>query len=149
MRMRFDRWAVHAAGVALVTVIGFTVPHAQEKPTVKRVPAQPIASVEGVDSYREYCAVCHGSDARGSGPAARALKIPPSDLTRIAQRNGGKFPTEQVRGVILGDAQVPAHGERDMPIWGKVFRSFGGPDDQTHKLRVQNLVKYLESLQVK
>jgi mono/diheme cytochrome c family protein len=106
-------------------------------------------SVEGIDNYREYCAVCHGTDGRGNGPAAPALKMPPTDLTRIAQRRNGKFPTDDVRGTILGERAVTAHGERDMPTWGRVFRSFGtGPDDQTYKLRVQNLVKYLESIQV-
>ena len=112
--------------------------------------AQAINSVEGKDNYQEYCAVCHGTDAKGNGPAAPALKIPPADLTTIAKRRKGVFPSVEVRSIIEGSPEMTAHGKREMPMWGSVFRSVGaGTDDRTALLRVQNLVKYLETLQVK
>jgi mono/diheme cytochrome c family protein len=39
--------------------------------------------------FRSYCAVCHGLDAKGSGPAAPALKMEPADLTTLAKENQG------------------------------------------------------------
>jgi mono/diheme cytochrome c family protein len=39
--------------------------------------------------FVRYCSACHGVEGRGDGPAASALRTPPADLTRIAQRRGG------------------------------------------------------------
>src|SRR5215467_6635716 len=72
-----------------------------------------IPSLKGPDLFRDYCAACHGQDAKGDGPAAAALNSKVPDLTTIAQRNGGVFPEAKVRSVIAGDANVVAHGSRD------------------------------------
>jgi mono/diheme cytochrome c family protein len=151
MTTRLCNWAARTAATGLVTLVSFGMAaFAQEKPTIKKVPAQSITSVEGVDSYREYCAVCHGKDAKGNGPAAAALKMPPTDLTTIAKRRGGKYPALEVQATITGDRAITAHGDPDMPMWGPVFKSFGASaEDQSYRLRIQNLVKYLESVQVK
>ena len=123
---------------------------AQDTPTIKRVPAQSIRSVEGKDNYQEYCAVCHGKEGKGDGPAAPALKTPPADLTTIANRRQGKFPSVEVKSIIEGERDLPAHGDRDMPMWGSVFRRLGaGPGDRTPEMRIQNLMQYLESLHAK
>jgi mono/diheme cytochrome c family protein len=146
MTMRFSLWLV-AVGLVAGTLGAMA---AQDKPTIKKVPAQAIPSVEGKDNYQEYCAVCHGKDAKGNGPAARALKTPPADLTTIAKRRDGKFPALEVKSIIEGERELPAHGARDMPMWGSVFRGISsGPGDRTPDMRVQNLTRYLESLQVK
>src|SRR6266566_6833495 len=58
--------------------------------------------VEGVKIFRYYCAACHGADGRGHGPASVALKHAVPDLTLISQRNGGKFPRQQVKDIIEG-----------------------------------------------
>lgn len=80
------------------------------------------AQQEKVDlAKREFersCAVCHGADAKGSGPYTPYLKTTPPDLTVLAKKNGGIFPTERVHQVIDGRAQVGAHGPREMPVWG-------------------------------
>lgn len=116
---------------------------------IKRETARPLASVDGKESYAAYCAVCHGRDGAGNGPAASALKVAPTDLTRIAARNNGKFDAHKVEQLILGKSKVPpSHGAPDMPIWGPVFHSMS-PDRAAESLRVQNLVGYLESIQAK
>jgi len=96
--------------------------------------------------YRAYCAVCHGADAKGNGPAAPALKVAPGDLTLMSRRNGGKFPDFKVHNIIQGDGTVVAHGSREMPIWGDVFREMNR-DESKVALRVHNLTQYLASLQ--
>ena len=97
--------------------------------------------------FRAYCAACHGVDGKGGGPASSALKSVPGDLTQLARRNAGKFPELRVFGAINGDVQVPAHGSKDMPVWGAVFRQMGGSDGSGAKLRIRNLTRYIESLQ--
>jgi mono/diheme cytochrome c family protein len=107
-----------------------------------------IGSVEGPDLFRAYCAPCHGADGKGNGPAVAALKAKPPDLTTINRRSGGKFPTERVREVIAGDDRIAAHGSREMPIWGPIFHQVERDRDWGY-VRLENLTKYLESIQSK
>lgn len=62
----------------------------------------PDGRVAGRALYDQYCASCHGRDGAGDGPSAGALTKRPADLTRIAERNGGVFPTIRVMSVIDG-----------------------------------------------
>ena len=120
---------------------------AQEKPPIRYSQPEQTSPTNGAEMFRAYCAVCHGTDATGGGPAAAALKKAPADLTQLSRKNGGKFPKLRVENVIQGADVVASHGSRDMPIWGVVFRSLGA--DFTVKLRVENLSNYIESLQRK
>lgn len=140
-----------ASALALAWVLGTALsaqtPAGQTQvPKVKAVRAVPIASVEGRDNYAAYCAVCHGLDARGNGPAAPAMKMPVADLTSIAKRHGGKFDAVEVEYIIkgIGKTESPAHGVEEMPIWGDVFRH---DEKNVTALRIRNLVKYVESIQ--
>jgi mono/diheme cytochrome c family protein len=130
-----------------LTFLAVALASAQNK-TVKMVPLQPTATLEGADSFNQYCAVCHGKDGRGGGPAADALKKRPADLTQIARRNNGKFNDLIVQNVINGNDVLVAHGSRDMPVWGELFKSVSG-DASTRRLRVYSLVKYIEEMQAK
>jgi mono/diheme cytochrome c family protein len=105
-----------------------------------------IRSVEGPDLFQSYCASCHGSDAKGAGPAAVALKAKVPDLTLLAQKNGGVFPVMRVRQVIMGDVPALAHGSRAMPIWGPIFHQVEADMDWGN-VRLSNLVQYLQSIQ--
>jgi len=105
-------------------------------------------SLSGPEMYKTWCATCHGVDGKGNGPAAAALKKAPADLTALAKNNHGKFPTERVRDFIEGKDVVPAHGSREMPIWGDIFRTIADTP-QAVTYRVVTLSTYLESLQVK
>jgi mono/diheme cytochrome c family protein len=131
----------------VVGVAGQTQPDQQAVPKVKSVTTSPIVSIEGKDNFDAYCAVCHGHDGKGQGPAAPAMKVAVPDLTMIAKRNNGKFDTAHVEYIVrgVGKTSTPAHGVEAMPIWGDVFRS---EDRAKAKLRIENLVKYVQSLQV-
>lgn len=122
---------------------------AQSKPTIKQVPPTRTSASSGAEMYRTYCAVCHGMDLKGKGPASPALKVQATDLTALAKNNGGKFPELKVYNSIRGEVGVAAHGSKDMPIWGDVFRDLGRGDSAETNLRLRNLTKHIESLQAK
>jgi mono/diheme cytochrome c family protein len=103
---------------------------------------------KGPELFRAHCAACHGSDAKGGGPMALALKAKVPDLTVLAKKNGGRFPSARVSYTIMGDGVVMSHGSREMPIWGPIFHQIES-DQDFGAVRLQNLVKYLESIQAK
>jgi mono/diheme cytochrome c family protein len=85
--------------IVIATVLVVPLSLAQNPKAQEDQPTRSIDSIQGSALYRAYCAVCHGSETRGSGPMAKPLKKAPTDLTRIAARNGGAFPLARVRGV--------------------------------------------------
>lgn len=108
-----------------------------------------IDSMAGRDLFQFYCATCHGPDGRGKGPVGAALKTPPADLTKIAERRGGAFPRAELVGFVSeGPALIAAHGTIDMPVWGPIFRGLDSSDARA-RIRIDNLVAYLESIQTK
>jgi mono/diheme cytochrome c family protein len=105
--------------------------------------------VAGSDSFRFYCASCHGTTGKGDGPAASALKTRPPDLTSLARQNGGTFPRDRVRDLVTGTAgPLAAHGSRDMLMWGGMFWGLD-PSDPRVRLRIESIVGHVESLQVR
>lgn len=134
----------------LVVSLGSFVagPIVAQTKVIKEVPAHMTRTLDGQELYREYCAVCHGVDAKGSGPAADALKKSPSDLTQLSRKNGGKFPTLAVQMNIKGSNGTVEHGTREMPMWGSIFSGLGQYRD-TGELRVMSLLKYIEQIQAK
>ena len=116
---------------------------------VKHVPIKPTSAASGQEMYKTYCAVCHGLTGKGDGPAASALKVPPSDLTALAKGNGGKYPALKVSAVIRGENVLAAHGSKDMPVWGNLFWQMSGGHASEVQQRVSNLNKHLESMQLK
>jgi mono/diheme cytochrome c family protein len=100
--------------------------------------------------YRTYCASCHGVTARGDGPVASEMNRKPSNLTEMAKRNGGQFPSELAFRAIDGRQPVRGHGGPDMPVWGDVFiRSRDAGDAERAKAMIQSLVEFLDSIQLR
>ncbi|PYT71329.1 MAG: hypothetical protein DMG39_13300 [Acidobacteria bacterium] len=123
---------------------------AQEKPIIKKTFMKQTSSVSGKETYTEYCAACHGADAKGTGPEAAALKTPPPDLTTLAKRSqDGKFPRDRVATLLRSGTEVAAYGSSDMPIWGPLFKSLDPTHDIAVPQRIRNLNDYLVSLQAK
>jgi mono/diheme cytochrome c family protein len=124
---------------------------ATQQASVNNVPIQHISPADGEKMYATYCAVCHGTDGTGTGPAATALKNPPTDLSTSAKFNHGKFPFSHVQQSILGDASMTAeHGHTDMPVWRGLFYSLCSgrnmEEAEVHQ-RVVNLSQYIGTLQ--
>jgi mono/diheme cytochrome c family protein len=134
--------AVLVASAVLVMAQG-------QAPVVKHVPIKPTNPASGQEMFKNYCAVCHGQDAKGNGPAASAMKVPPTDLTALAQKNGGKYPAMHVSSVVRGEADLPAHGSKDMPVWGPLFLRLSQGHEPEVQQRIANLNQYIESLQAK
>ena len=98
--------------------------------------------------FLNYCASCHGRDGTGGGPASTRFRARAMDLTILADRNKGKFPSERVKAIIRGDIPVPRHGSKSMPVWGPWLRYLGGGTCGEVTVRIDNLSQYIESLQV-
>lgn len=97
------------------------------------------------EDYRRACASCHGEDGRGT-PESRA-----PDLTRLAERLGPEFSRRWIADVITGDRPLPAHGRREMPVWGIRFGRVESGAEAAAALwaerRLNALAAYVESLQ--
>jgi len=132
------------AMLGVVVLVSALPNFAQEKKTEMKY----TSSLSGQVMFQTWCATCHGTDAKGNGPTVAALKKAPPDLTQLTKENHGKFPTERVRGYIdgTGAASTPAHGSREMPVWGDALRGLdSSPGGITY--RVVTLAAYVESLQ--
>jgi|SRR5271165_4755066 len=124
--------------------------NAQDQPKkIEHTAVAPTSPASGAEMFMSYCASCHGKDAKGDGPAASALKVAPANLTILAKSNGGKYPSNKVTAILSGQADLAAHGNKEMPVWGAVFWRMSGGHEAEVQQRVANLNRYLESLQVK
>ena len=120
----------------------------------------------GKAEFQSSCASCHGTDGKGKGPVSEQLKVPPPDLTMLAKNNNGVFPTNSAYEIIYGLKTIPAHGTREMPIWGYRFYPMTnlphdvdlsywkmfGPDqssDVVVRTRILAVVDYLSRIQLK
>ena len=111
-------------------------------------PARQDAGRTAQQLYQTYCASCHGTAGRGDGPMAAYLKVPPANLTTIAARARGVFPSEVVLHIVDGRRAVKTHGDSSMPIWGDAFSLSGSADSDTATAeKIRRLVAYVESIQ--
>jgi mono/diheme cytochrome c family protein len=110
----------------------------------------------GRQTYLTYCASCHGVAGKGDGPMLRHLVQAPSDLTLLAKRHGGVFPSLRVADSIDGRSspQSGPHGTREMPVWGTVFRAPPAPGapaprdpERQARQRMVDLLEYLARIQ--
>jgi mono/diheme cytochrome c family protein len=103
--------------------------------------------VRGRELFNNHCASCHGSTGVGNGPLATAMRRSPPDVTALALSNGGIFPADRIRRIVDGRA-VEAHGDREMPVWGDVFKtSTAAHGDDSASARIAAILKYLASIQ--
>lgn len=112
---------------------------------------------KGELEFRLYCAQCHGMEATGNGPVAKALRKRPANLRTLTKNHGGVFPEQEIRDFVDGTKEMAAHGDREMPIWGLAFQYRGGPVGAIHgpppaseaevDQRISLLVDYIRSIQ--
>ena len=145
-KSKIGRGALAVGLVAALSLIatGVVLAQGEDAQESKRV-------ARGKVSYNTFCRSCHGELGRGDGSVAETLEVPPADLTLIARRNGGEFPRRAVTRTIDGRKEVRGHGSREMPVWGRSFQDPGRDARQETDVlrRIDDLVAYLDSLQVK
>jgi len=144
--------ALLLCGGLLACVVAAQTPSSKPDPRAEET-RRIVTSLDGSTLYKTYCAVCHGPGAKGDGPMAKMLVAKTPDLTRVAERHGGKFPRPLMEGVISGEtlpaAGLPSgHGTREMPVWGPIFSQVSW-DTDLGRVRVDNLARYIETLQTK
>jgi mono/diheme cytochrome c family protein len=113
----------------------------------------------GKAEYEQKCVICHGILGKGDGVYGQMLKKPATDLTVLSKNNGGVFPFARVFETIEGTHELKAHGTREMPIWGKEYRSSKYYDDYLYeegmdrayyaRSRILALTEYIYRLQRK
>lgn len=109
-----------------------------------------LNDLSGPELFARFCASCHGDQARGDGPVASSLAVRVPDLTRLAERNGGRFPADDVLQFIDGRIDVMAHGPRTMPVWGYELWWEGGADrlaEADTRVLLTRLVEFLRTQQ--
>ena len=143
-RKRMQRFGL-AMVVLWWTLLGMALAAEQQPPLI---PGETVSA--GQQYFMRYCSACHGVAGRGDGPATSSLRTPPADLTRIAQRRGGHFPVAEIAAYIDGRTVVPAHGSREMPIWGERFGEMvggGSIGEEVVRGNLLVLIEYLQAIQ--
>lgn len=109
----------------------------------------------GAEDFAMLCSPCHGASGSGDGELAAELTQKPADLTGLAARNGGVFPTGPVMAQIWGYAEG-TKGDvagRVMPDFGALLASdtvlFDAGDGISTPTpsRLVELALYLKTLQ--
>ena len=144
----FKRVSLMAAAALLVIASGYANQPSQSNGKVV-INVEKVNPTNGKQMYSSYCAPCHGTEGRGNGPAASALKTQPTDLTLLAKANKGKYPENHLTAVLEFGTSLPAHGSAQMPVWGPLLGKISNVHTQEKTLRIANLVRYLETIQAK
>jgi mono/diheme cytochrome c family protein len=143
--MKFSMLVAGAAALLIQTGLDAQQPRPAVPSARTAVTDVPLG---GKATYDVYCAGCHGSQGRGDGPAVTTLTTTVGDLTTLSARNGGTYPRARVRAAVLNmDRPITAHRTGDMPVWGTIFQILDRSNREA-QVRVDNVVAYLETLQV-
>lgn len=114
--------------------------------------AEQAEQTTGAADYAAFCAGCHGASGAGDGELAAGLDKRPADLTTLAARNGGSFPTTRVMAQIWGYTGGQ-DGGRVMPQFaalldGELVPYDGGDGIMTPTpIRLVELAEHLKTLQ--
>jgi mono/diheme cytochrome c family protein len=120
------------------------------RPAAAEQPAPSLLVEAGERLYVRHCAVCHAKTGRGDGVFAGILRTAPADLTTIAARRGGRFPDDEIARFVDGRLVPPAHGTREMPVWGRWLGqpiAEGTEPDEVARGEILAITEYLKTLQ--
>lgn len=107
---------------------------------IRYAPITRTSPGDGQKMYEQYCAVCHGLNGRGNGPAAPGVAAPPMDLVDV--------PRSRIRNVLDDNIAWRVHEKAGMPYWYDSFRWLDKGDSAgLSDMRVTALVSYVKRLQ--
>lgn len=128
--------------IAMIAASGLALAACQNVPVTRLDVAR--------QDFADHCAACHGADARGGGPAAAGMAVPPTDLTRLSARNGGDFPLvevmSQIDGYTRGAGAMPEFGSLLLEDRMVMVETSPGVQTPTPE-RLVLMARYLETLQ--
>jgi len=81
---------------------------------VRASDALAMARERGAAVFQKYCVLCHGTEGRGDGRAARLQQVRPADLTQSK-----RDPAYKLQIVSRGGAAM--NRSASMPAWGEVL----------------------------
>ena len=145
----FSRTTLALSTMLVAAGLCFAQQPAASKTEVKKTPIKRTSAASGKEMFAQYCAPCHGTDGKGNGPAAPAMKASPTDLTQLAKKHDGKYPSNEVAATLKFGKGPASHGSEQMPVWGPLFQSLDKYNDAAVQQRISNLVSYIETLQAK
>ena len=148
--MSLSSSAIHKA-LACCVLFGFAAGFCAARQSAQKQ-AKPSSSLAaGAKIYKRDCAVCHGNDLKGNGPppASSPFTESPPDLTTLAKRHEGEFPTAYVKAVLLSGVKMADHGPAEMPVWGVIFKAATKSDETKVSERIADLTEFVKSLQAK
>jgi hypothetical protein len=76
------------------------------------------------------------------------MKQRPTNLTTLA-RQKGSFSAPDIQASIKGSSPVVAHGAPGMMVWGALFLADANGNQAKADARINDLVAFIESIQVK
>jgi mono/diheme cytochrome c family protein len=135
--------------IAMTTALAVSMGYANQPSAKVTLQVNRTNATSGKQMYASYCAPCHGVDGRENGAYAPMLKTQPTDLTVLSRNKNGKFPDSHVAAVLQNGIDVPSHGTPEMPVWGPILGKMSQGNQQDRLLRISNLSRYIETLQVK
>ena len=103
-------------------------------------------------TYLRYCSACHGESGKGDGVVSQLMQPKPTDLTTLAQKHNGEFPTALVMASIDGRETKRAHGDPDMPVWGEILKAEDGQNVSKEGVvrgKIALITDYVKSIQAK
>jgi mono/diheme cytochrome c family protein len=112
---------------------------------------KPAEQATGPADFAAYCSACHGAAGKGDGELAAELAKKPADLTMLAAKNGGTFPTTRVMAQIWGYAGKKGQGV--MPDFGPLLDGelvlYDGGDgiETPTPIRLVQIAEYVKTLQ--
>ena len=86
---------------------------------------EPEIAATGAQDFAALCAPCHGASGWATARRRRGLARKPADLTGLAARNGGTFPTGKVMAQIWGYTAMNGQAVpgRVMPDFGSLLKA--------------------------
>jgi hypothetical protein len=92
----------------------------------------------GKSEFQSSCASCQGTAGKGNGPVSEQLKVAPPDLTILAKKNNGVFPTNAVYEANMGQKQSP--------LTARVKCRFGRIDSTLSSIHLTLLIRLMTCL---